>query len=95
MTGEFIIYWCLKNGFKHVQKKEEIEDNTFTTLISDMGQFYSITVYFRKQNKKVRKVSFLDSLKIIPFSVDEIAKSFNLPISKLKIDYKQERPKRA
>lgn len=57
------------------------------------GQFYTITLYFEKKNKKVKKVTFFDSLKIIPFSVDAIAKSFNLPISKLKIDYKKEREK--
>lgn len=91
--GEFIIYWALTHGFKHVEKKEEIENNTFTTLISDMGQFYTITLYFEKKNKKVHKVTFIDSLKIIPFSVEAIAKSFNLPISKLKIDYKKEREK--
>lgn len=89
--SEFIIYWLLKNGFKHVQKRNEIEDMTFTTLISDMGQFYQVTVYFKKQNKKVHKITFIDSLKIIPFSVEEIAKSFNLPIRKLKIDYNKPR----
>lgn len=89
--GEFIIYYLLKNGFKHVVKKEDIKDNTFTTLISDMGQFYQITVYFTKGNKKVHKVTFIDSLKIIPFSVDTIAETFNLPISKLKIDYNEPR----
>lgn len=91
--GEFIIYWALKNGFKHVEKKQDIENNTFTTLISDMGQFYQITLYFEKGNKKVHKVTFIDSLKIIPFSVDMIAKSFNLEISKLKIDYNKPRKK--
>lgn len=89
--GEFIIYWLLTHNFNHVLKKNEIEDNTFTTLISDMGQFYNIVVYFKKRNKKVLKVTFIDSLKIIPFSVDETAKAFNLPISKLKIDYLEER----
>ena len=34
--GEFIIYWCLTHGFTHVNKKEDIKENTFTTLISDM-----------------------------------------------------------
>lgn len=34
--GEFIIYWCLTHGFKFAEKKENIESNTFTTLISDM-----------------------------------------------------------
>lgn len=89
--GEFIIYYLLKNGFKHVEKKQDIEDLTFTTLISDMGMFYQITVYFKKGNKKVHKVTFIDSLKIIPFSVEQIAKSFNLEISKLKIDYNKPR----
>ena len=91
--GEFIIYWALTHGFKCVEKKEEIEDNTFTTLISDMGQFYQITLYFKKGNKRVKKVTFIDSLKIIPFSVEQIAKSFNLPISKLEIDYNEVREK--
>lgn len=56
-----------------------------------MGQFYQITLYFKKGNKKVHKIVFYDSLKIIPFTVDDTAKSFNLEISKLKIDYKKER----
>lgn len=89
--GEFIIYYLLSNGFKHVEEKEDIEDKTFTTLISDMGQFYTITIYFEKQNKRVHKVTFIDSLKIIPFSVEDIAKSFNLPISKLTLDYDRPR----
>ena len=89
--GEFIIYYLLNNGFKHVEKKEDIESNTFTTLISDMGQFYSITVYFEKKNKAYKKVTFIDSLKIIPFSVSDTAKGFNLPISKLTLDYDKPR----
>lgn len=91
--GEFIINWCIENGFKWVDKKEDIENKTFTTLITDMGQFYNITIYFKVGNKKVKKVTIYDSLKIIPFSVEQIAKSFNLPISKLKIDYKMPRAK--
>lgn len=55
------------------------------------GQFYTITLYFSVGNKKVHKVTFFDSLKIIPFSVNEIAKAFDLPISKLKIDYNKPR----
>ena len=74
--GEFLIYWALTHGFTHVTKKEDITDNTFTTLISDMGQFYQITFYYKKGNKQVHKTTFYDSLKIIPFSVDETAKAF-------------------
>lgn len=91
--GEFIIYYLLKNGFKHVLSKKECETRTFTTLISDMGMFYSIEIYFYRKNKNVKKVIIYDSLKIIPFSVSEIAKAFNLPESKLSINYNEVREK--
>lgn len=93
--GEFIIYYLLIHDFKHVEKREDIESKTFTTLISDMGQFYQIVVYWEKKNKKVKKATFIDSLKIIPFSVDKIAKSFGLSISKLELDYEKERELRS
>ena len=89
--GEFIINWAFINGFTYAKTKDEIKDKTFTSLISDMGQFYTITLYFEKRNKKVKKITFIDSLKIIPFSVNEIAKSFGLEISKLEIDYNKYR----
>lgn len=89
--GSFVLHYLLSNGFRHVEKKEDIEDNTFTTLISDMGVFYQITVYYKKGNKEVHKTTFIDSLKIIPFSVEETAKCYNLPISKLELDYNKPR----
>lgn len=91
--GVFILNYLFMNGYEWVGNKEDIKDNTFTTLITDMGQFYSITVYFKKYNRKYRKVEFFDSLKIFPnFSVERVAEGFNLPIRKLKIDYKKYRP---
>lgn len=89
--GEFIFYWLLKNGFKYIKDRKEKEDKTFSCLISDMGQFYSIEIFFEVGNKNVNKVTIYDSLKILNFSVEQIAKSFNLPISKLKIDYDEKR----
>ena len=91
--GEFIINYLLNNGFTHVEKKKDKKDKTFSTLISDMGMFYEIEVYFKVGNKRVKKVTFIDSLKIIPFSVNDIAKAFGLPISKLRIDYNRPREK--
>ena len=84
---QFIIQWLFKNGFKHVEKKEDKATKTFTTLISDKGMYYSCEVIFNKKGRKVNKITFQDSLKLIPLSVDAIAKSFDLPIQKLKIDY--------
>ena len=83
--GEFILFYLLKNGYEYVEKKER-RNKTFSTLISDMGLFYQIEVYF-EVGKKTKKVTFIDSLKIINQSVDSIAKTFNLEEQKLEIDY--------
>ena len=85
--GEFILNYLFNNGFEYIKDKKEKKDKTFTTLISDMGMFYTIEIYFEVKNKRVKKVKLVDSLKIIPFSVDEIAKAFGLPIYKLELDY--------
>ena len=91
--GEFIIYYLLENGYKWIEDKSKIDNKTFTTLISDLGMFYEITIYFKKQGKRIIKATILDSMKILPFSVSAIAKSFNLEISKLEIDYFEKREK--
>lgn len=87
--GEFIISYLLRNGFTYSESREP---RTFSTLITDMGLFYSITVIFDKQNKKYKKVTFYDSLKKLPFRVATIAKAFELEDEKLTIDYDTPRP---
>lgn len=89
--SEYIISYILHNGFTHIKDKKEKADKTFTTLISGMGAFYSMEIYFKVGNKKVNKVTIYDSLKILNFSVDQIAKDFNLPIRKLELDYTSKR----
>ena len=83
--GEFILYYLMKNGYEHVEKKER-RTNTFSTLISDMGLFYQIEVYF-DVGKKTKKVTFIDSLKIINQTVESMPKTFKIPENKLEIDY--------
>ena len=85
---QFIIYYLLKNGYKHVINKKERASKTFSTLISDKGLFYSCEVIFYRKNKNLKKVTFIDSLKLIPLSVENIAKALKLPIQKLELDYK-------
>ena len=90
--GEYIFSYLLNNGYEVIKNKKERRDKTFTTLISDTGQFYSIEIYFETKNTKhINKVTIYDSLKILNFSVDQIAKDFNLPIRKLELDYKTDR----
>ena len=85
--GNFILQWLLKNGFEHVTDVKDKKSKTFMTVISDKSMWYEIEVFFEIKGRKVNKVVFRDSLKLIPLSVREIAKSFNLPIKKGSIDY--------
>lgn len=86
--GEYIFNYLLNNGYECIKDKKDRKDKTFTTLISDTGQFYSIEIFFEVgKNKKSNKVTIYDSLKILNFSVDKIAKAFDLPIRKLELDY--------
>ncbi len=85
--AQFIINYLFREGFSHVEKSEDRESRTFKTMISDKGLFYGVEVVFYRRGKNINKVTFLDSLKLLPMSVEEIAESFHLPIKKLSIDY--------
>lgn len=89
----YLISFLLTQGFTCIEDSKDKKDNTFTTLITDMGQYYSMTIYFKVRGHDINKVEIYDSLKIFPnFSVEKIAEGFNLPIRKLEIDYNKPRP---
>lgn len=90
--GFFILDWLLKNGFRHTVKKEH-QEKTFRTIITTDGLFYQIEVVFKVRKKAITKCTFQDSYKKLPFTVERIAKSFNLPCLKGTIDYKKVRVK--
>lgn len=74
--------------------KEKARPNTFKTLITIEGLFYSIEwIHSVSKKKGVKKTIFRDSLKKLPFTVERIAKSFKLPMLKGEIDYNKVRPK--
>lgn len=84
----FILCWLFNNDFEYIQDKADRKDNTFTTLITDLGQFFSIEIYFCVNKHHVNKVTIIDAAKIFPnFSVEKLAKGFGLPIRKLTLDY--------
>lgn len=89
--GEFIMIRLFELGFEHVVDRKDLESKTFTTLISNKGQFYSMKIMFEKKGKRTKSVTIYDSLKILPFSVEAIAKGFNLPMQKLEINYNEKR----
>lgn len=96
--GEFMLSWLFKNGF--TWEKEAKDERTFSTLISNMGQWYALEVCWivtfkqtkkGKNKKEKQRTIFYDSLKKYPFPVARIAKAFNFPVLKGEIDYTKER----
>lgn len=66
----------------HWFKKNQLTSKSFMYSISDMGQWYSITIRTPYAFIEIR-----DSLKLLPFSVREIGKSFNTKHQKLDMEY--------
>lgn len=84
--GSFILDYILKDGYTWVAKNPG--KGQFSTVISSMNKFYSITII----SKEGVKVELRDSLKKIPLPVRDVPKAFNLESSKGDIDYEMERP---
>ena len=91
--GEFLLTWLFRHGFRHVSNEvKAIPEGCFQTLISDTGQFYKLTICFKRRKKKVKRCEIFDSLKKLPFRVAQIAKDFGLDQAKGTIDYTMPRP---
>lgn len=83
--GEFIIDFL----FQIMPYDDELTlDECFSTIITDRGQWYSIDIKYRGKHIKI-----WDSLKLLPMSIEQMAKSFNMPFKKLKLDYNSYRDK--
>ena len=87
----FIIQLGFKQAFEQVGneytdvkqiKVNRMKNNTVNYSISDRGQWYRIQV---KVNNRV--IEFRDSLKLLPFSVKKIGKSFGTKHKKLEMEY--------
>lgn len=90
--ASFLIAHLLSSGFERVKSSKERKDNSFTTLITDKGLFYTMEIYFETKGHRTNKVKIVDAMKIFPnFSVERLAEAFGLPISKLELDYDQKR----
>ena len=83
--GKFIISHLLDAGWEWIPSHGEQAPYRFSTLISDMNQFYTIKLYFGRGHY----IEFCDSLKIISLPVAKIPKAFGFEEedAKLEIDY--------
>ena len=80
--GSFIVSWLLNNGWEH---NDSGLPKTFDTVISNMGQWYKITICYGYKGKRKLHTTIYDSLKKLPFSVDRIGKAFNLTTKKIDV----------
>lgn len=94
--GSFWLSYLLVDlGFKQATEKlsensqdirflppKDMPNNSFTYSISSMGQWYRITI---KVHDKI--IEFRDSLKLLPFSIKKIGKSFGTKHKKLDMEY--------
>ena len=76
--------WIEEDNSFHVQWKNRkyMTSKTFRYSISEMGQWYSILIREGRYDIELR-----DSLKLLPFSVSKIGKSFGTKHKKLDIEY--------
>ena len=94
--GQFWIAYLLDIGFTQAYEQADPENvdtivfesrrymknNSFTYSISDMGQWYRITIKVDGKYIDIR-----DSLKLLPFSVKRIGQSFGTKHKKLDMEY--------
>ena len=92
--GEFWLSFLERNGYKKAlvgddefceviwKKEKDMLTNEYKYFISDRGLWYYIVIKTNKGFIEIR-----DSLKLLPFSVEEIAKGFNTKAKKLSMEY--------
>lgn len=88
--SQFIISWLLEHRFKWSKDPDEY---CFNTLITAEGVYYTLTIYLDVSGKyhRYNKIEIIDSLKLIPLPVREIAKAYKMDIQKGEIDYNKPR----
>lgn len=80
--GTFIVSWLFNHGYSWQKDKNKLLPSEFTTLISDMGMWYTININTGKINIELR-----DSLKLVPFSLKQCGKAFRTKHQKLDMEY--------
>lgn len=81
--GSFLFDHLLNSGWRCLRDGEKPSDMTFSALIGEQNQVYCIEMYFTP----ARKVKLMDSLKVIPLSVEAMARAYGLDEGKGELDY--------
>lgn len=96
--GSFWLYWLMtRTDYKPAYYEDEdgntvwhdqykMPSKTYRYVISDMGQWYSLYI-----QTPYARIELRDSLKLLPFKLDKIGKSFRTKHQKLSMEYEGER----
>ncbi len=87
--GSYIIPWLFENGYTPTHSKPN--KGEFTTLVSDMNQWYSVVV--KPTTRK--KVTFWCTNKLFPMKLADLPNLYHTPTKKIKEDesfYNKHRP---
>ena len=87
--GMFWLDFLLRHGFvfhEKPSKKDPVREGEFNTLISALGQWYKIEFV-----KNGHRVELLDSLKLVPLTLEQAGKGFGTVHQKLEMEYTGER----
>ena len=77
-NGKIIIKWLYINGYNYVSEKGQAKNKTFTSWIDDKGNIFSINIYIEKKGQKVKKITIVDSNKLINHTPKQIISSFGM-----------------
>lgn len=84
--GQYLLWYMEHHNYKWIQVKPDEKKKrppfTYSTVITDVGQWYQIQIYYQDHT-----VTIKDSMKIYNMSEKDIAASLGLPEQKLELDY--------
>lgn len=82
--GSFWVDWMLRHGYTWTNETdyENMTEQQFTTLISDMGMWYTLKFTYKGVYIELR-----DSLKLLPFTLKQCGKAFQTKHQKLEMSY--------
>lgn len=83
--GQFLLNYFLFHKF--VYNEDLNQEKQISYIIDQMGTFYSLTVTFKNNQGKIRRCTFIDSLKLYPYSLKVLAKQMKMDEGKGELDY--------
>ena len=83
--GQFLLSYFFNLGYQYSEYLTKEKQMKY--IIDEFGTFYALIVSFKNNQGKIKTVTFLDSMKIYPYSLKVVAKQFGFQEQKGEMDY--------